>query len=154
MRRLATQQTSHVVVSCLPTCCVVGHIFHTCTWYSQYSSEGAQPANGGASSGQSASNNNNNTSRKNNNYSSSSNTAHNSYAGGGHYRPFSSEDELHLASVLSSKPRHVARYIRQSMLHSRRRIAQFRNSVTYLMILLQSRLQRREINPDDATIIV
>jgi pentatricopeptide repeat protein len=59
-----------------------------------------------------------------------------------------------LASVLSSKPRHVARHIRQSMLHSRRRIAQFRNAVTYLMISLQTKLQRKEINPDDATAIM
>ncbi|KAG5492172.1 hypothetical protein GH5_01079 [Leishmania sp. Ghana 2012 LV757] len=71
-----------------------------------------------------------------------------------HYRPFSSEDEAALASVLSSKPRHVARHIRQSMLQSRRRIAQFRNAVTYLMISLQSRLQRKEMPPEDATAIM
>lgn len=145
MRRLAAQQTGHVVVSCVSTSCVVSSIFQKCTWYSQYPNEGAQAANNIASSGQFTSTNHHNN---------VSNNYNNSYAGGGHYRPFSSEDELHLASVLSSKPRHVARHIRQSMLHSRRRIAQFRNSVTYLMILLQSRLQRREINPDDATVIV
>nr|CCM19123.1 hypothetical protein, conserved [Leishmania guyanensis] len=71
-----------------------------------------------------------------------------------YYRPFSSEDEAALASVLSSKPRHVTRHIRQSMLHSRRRIAQFRNAVTYLMISLQSRLQRKEMRPEDATAIM
>ncbi|KPA86298.1 putative mitochondrial hypothetical protein [Leptomonas pyrrhocoris] len=71
-----------------------------------------------------------------------------------HYRPFSSDDEAALASVLSSKPRHVARHIRQSMLHSRRRIAQFRNAVTYLMISLQSKLQRKEVSPADATAIM
>ncbi|KAG5492715.1 hypothetical protein JKF63_01295 [Porcisia hertigi] len=71
-----------------------------------------------------------------------------------HYRPFTSEDEAALASVLSSKPRHVARHIRQSMLHSRRRIAQFRNAVTYLMITLQSKLQRKDIRPEDATAIM
>ncbi|GET92813.1 hypothetical protein, conserved [Leishmania tarentolae] len=71
-----------------------------------------------------------------------------------HYRPFSSEDEAALTSVLSSKPRHVARHIRQSMLHSRRRISQFRNAVTYLMISLQSKLQRKEMRPEDATAIM
>lgn len=72
----------------------------------------------------------------------------------GHYRPFSPEDEVQLATILTTKPRHVARHIRQSMQHSRRRIIQFRNAVTYLMILLQSRLQRREIGAADATAIV
>ncbi|KAG5466876.1 hypothetical protein LSCM1_01053 [Leishmania martiniquensis] len=71
-----------------------------------------------------------------------------------HYRPFSSEDEAALASVLSTKPRHVARHIRQTMLHSRRRIAQFRNAVTYLMISLQSRLQHQEMQPEDAAAIM
>lgn len=71
-----------------------------------------------------------------------------------HYRPFSSDDEAALASVLASKPRHVARHIRQSMLHSRRRIAQFRNAVTFLMISLQSKLQRKEMSPADATAIM
>ncbi|KAF5225646.1 hypothetical protein ECC02_001410 [Trypanosoma cruzi] len=72
----------------------------------------------------------------------------------GHYRPFSSEDEAQLAAVLTTKPRHVARYVRQSMLHSRRRITQFRNSVTFLMIALQSKLQKGEIAPDDALALV
>lgn len=71
-----------------------------------------------------------------------------------HFRPFSSEDEAALASVLASKPRHVARHIRQSMLQSRRRIVQFRNAVTYLMISLQAKLQRKEMSPEDATIIM
>lgn len=71
-----------------------------------------------------------------------------------HYRPFSSEDEAVLASVLSTKPRHVARHIRHSMLRSRRRVAQFRNAVTYLMISLQAKLQRCEIKPGDATSIM
>ncbi|EPY20260.1 hypothetical protein STCU_07029 [Strigomonas culicis] len=71
-----------------------------------------------------------------------------------HFRPFSSEDEAQLTAVLSTKPRHVARHIRQSMLSSRRRITQFRNSVTYLMILLQSQLQRKQIKPEDATQIM
>ncbi|KEG15194.1 hypothetical protein DQ04_00151130 [Trypanosoma grayi] len=70
---------------------------------------------------------------------------------GGHYRPFSSEDEAQLVAILTSKPRHVARYVRQSMLRSRRRITQFRNSVTFLMIVLQSKLQRGEISPADAS---
>ncbi|CAD2216737.1 hypothetical protein AGDE_09356 [Angomonas deanei] len=73
---------------------------------------------------------------------------------GKHFRPFSSEDEAQLTSVLSSKPRHVARHIRQSMLNSRKRVLQFRNSVTYLMILLQSRLQKKDISPAEATAIV
>ena len=71
-----------------------------------------------------------------------------------HYRPFSSDDEAALASVLSTKPRHVTRHIRQSMLHSRRRMAQFRNAVTYLMIALQAKLQRKEISPADATAVM
>ncbi|RNF23283.1 uncharacterized protein Tco025E_02992 [Trypanosoma conorhini] len=69
----------------------------------------------------------------------------------GHYRPFTPEDEAQLVAVLTTKPRHVARYVRQSMLHSRRRITQFRNSVTFLMIALQSKLQKGEINPSDAS---
>lgn len=71
-----------------------------------------------------------------------------------HFRPFTAEDEAQLTSVLTSKPRHVARHIRQSMLQSRRRIAQFRNSVTYLMILLQSQLQKKEISSEDSTVIL
>ncbi|ESL10068.1 hypothetical protein TRSC58_02203 [Trypanosoma rangeli SC58] len=69
----------------------------------------------------------------------------------GHYRPFTLEDEAQLVAVLTTKPRHVARYVRQSMLHSRRRITQFRNSVTFLMIALQSKLQKGEITPGDAS---
>ncbi|KAH8613761.1 PPR repeat Pentatricopeptide repeat domain [Trypanosoma vivax] len=72
----------------------------------------------------------------------------------GHYRPFSSEDEEKLAAVLTSKPRHVARYVRQSVLHSRRRVTHFRNSVTFLMIALQSKLQKGEITPSDASALV
>ncbi|KAK7201310.1 PPR repeat/Pentatricopeptide repeat domain containing protein [Novymonas esmeraldas] len=76
------------------------------------------------------------------------------YGSSSHYRPFSSEDEAALASVLANKPRHVARHIRQSMLNSRRRIAQFRNAVTYLMIALQAKLQRKEMAPEDASAIM
>lgn len=72
----------------------------------------------------------------------------------GHFRPFSSDDEAQLAAILTTKPRHVARYVRQSVLHSRRKITHFRNSVTFLMIALQSRLQRSEISPADASALV
>ncbi|ORC92174.1 uncharacterized protein TM35_000043880 [Trypanosoma theileri] len=70
---------------------------------------------------------------------------------GGHYRPFTAEDEAQLVAVLTTKPRHVARHVRQSMLRSRRKITQFRNSVTFLMITLQSKLQKGEIAPEDAS---
>lgn len=71
-----------------------------------------------------------------------------------HYRPFTSEDEAQLTAVLTTKPRHVTRHIRQSMLHSRQRIAQFRNAVTYLMILLQSQLQKKQIDPLESTVLL
>lgn len=80
--------------------------------------------------------------------SSGSNRRHQSF------RPFSAEDEEQLVSVLTTKPRHVARHIRQSMLHSRKQAIQFRNSVTFLMIQLQGKLQRKEIPAEDATMIV
>lgn len=77
-----------------------------------------------------------------------------SSGGSHHYRPFTAEDEAQLASVLTTKPKHVTRHIRQSMLQSRRRIGQFRNAVTYLMILLQSKLQQKAISPADATALL
>ena len=70
------------------------------------------------------------------------------------FQPFSQRDEEELVRVLTTKPKHVARHIRQSILQSSRHIAQFRNSVTYLMILLQSKLQKKEITPENAALVI
>lgn len=70
------------------------------------------------------------------------------------FQPFSAKEEEELVHVLSTKPKHVARHIRQSMLQSSRSVAQFRNSVTYLMIMLQSQLQKQEIQPENAAVVI
>lgn len=74
--------------------------------------------------------------------------------GGGGFRPFSVEDEAQLVSVLTTKPRHVARHIRQAMLSSRKQTLQFRNAVTFLMIQLQSHLQKGALPAAEASAIV
>jgi pentatricopeptide repeat protein len=71
-----------------------------------------------------------------------------------HHAAAAGRDEEDLMRVLSSKPRHVARRVRQLMVGSRRKIAQFRNTVTYLMIVLQGKLQKKEISPADASVVV
>lgn len=70
------------------------------------------------------------------------------------FQPFSESDELELVKVLSTKPKHVARRIRLMAQSNRRKVAQFRNTVTYLMILMQTKLQKKELTPDDATIVL
>lgn len=75
-------------------------------------------------------------------------------AGRRSFQPFSEREEEELVKVLSTKPKHVARHIRQNILQSSRHIAQFRNAVTYLMIMLQSKLQKKEINPADAAQVI
>jgi pentatricopeptide repeat protein len=63
-------------------------------------------------------------------------------------------NEAELVQVLSTKPRHVARRVRQMLVGANRRIAQFRNTVTFLMIVLQTKLQAKEIQPADAAIVI
>eukprot|EP00758_Cryptobia_borreli_P011386 Tbor_TRINITY_DN5650_c3_g1::TRINITY_DN5650_c3_g1_i1::g.8992::m.8992 len=70
------------------------------------------------------------------------------------FQPFSAKEEEELVHVLSTKPKHVARHIRQTMLQSSKHISQFRNSVTYLMIMLQGQLQKKEITPENAAIVI
>ena len=63
-------------------------------------------------------------------------------------------EEEDLVNMLSVKPRHVARHVRQLMLTQRKRLSHFRNTVTYLMIVLQGKLRRGEMRPEDATHVV
>ena len=63
------------------------------------------------------------------------------------FHPFSLQDEEELVRTLSTKPRHVARRVRQLAFGTHKRIHQFRNTVTYLMLVLQGKLQRKEMEP-------
>lgn len=67
---------------------------------------------------------------------------------------FSSEYEMKLCEVVSKDPARVAQYIRESMQKSRRRIIHFRNSVTHVTIVLQSRLHAKTISISDASVVV
>eukprot|EP00760_Papus_ankaliazontas_P034322 PhM_4_TR7123/c0_g1_i1/m.90513 len=77
-----------------------------------------------------------------------------SYASGGSFQAFSSADEQELVTVLTSRPRHVLRKVRLMVQHSRQRLATFRNTVTYLMVVLQGRLQQQAIPPETATEVI
>ena len=63
-------------------------------------------------------------------------------------------DEEELVHVLGTQPKHVARRVRQMMATSRRRLSHFRNTVTYLMIVLQGKLQKGDISAADAAVVV
>lgn len=67
---------------------------------------------------------------------------------------FSSDYEARLCATVLKKPSRVAEYIRESMQHSRRRLIHFRNSVTYVTIVLQSRLHAKAISPSNVSIVV
>lgn len=66
----------------------------------------------------------------------------------------SNADEAELVEVLATKPRHVARRVRQMLVGTNRKLSQFRNTVTFLMIVLQTKLQRGEITPEDAAVVL
>lgn len=65
------------------------------------------------------------------------------------FQPFTSKDENDLVRIVTTKPRHVLKYVRQQVWKSRRRELQFRNSVTQIMIVLQESLRKGHI---DATV--
>lgn len=67
-----------------------------------------------------------------------------------HSRIFSSSDEAQISHALAVQPGQVSEMIRHSMENSRKRILYFRSSVTYVTIILQSRLQARNISVCDA----
>lgn len=67
---------------------------------------------------------------------------------------FSSDYEAKLTAIVLKEPCRVAECIRESMQHSRRRIIHFRNSVTYVTIVLQSRLHAKRISPSDVSLVV
>lgn len=70
------------------------------------------------------------------------------------FRPFSSKDENDLVQVITTKPRHVLKYVRQQVWKSRKRELQFRNSVTHIMIVLQEFLRKEVITPGVASDIM
>lgn len=70
------------------------------------------------------------------------------------FRPFSSKDENDLVQVITTKPRHVLKYVRQQVWKSRKRELQFRNSVTHIMIVLQEFLRKEVITPSVASNIM
>ena len=70
------------------------------------------------------------------------------------FKPFSAGDEAELVSVLTTRPRHVLRKVRLMVEGSRQRLATFRNTVTYLMIVLQAQLQKKVLSAEAATEII
>lgn len=70
------------------------------------------------------------------------------------FQPFTEKDEQDLINVMSSKPRHVLRHVRQSIWRGRKRELHFRATVTHLMIVLQDFLRRQQIEPSGAAIIL
>ena len=70
------------------------------------------------------------------------------------FQPFTEKDEQDLVNVMSSKPRHVLRHVRQSIWRGRKRELHFRSTVTHLMIVLQDFLRKQQIEPANAAIIL
>ena len=74
--------------------------------------------------------------------------------GGTHFKPFNDRDENDLVKVITSRPRHVLRHVRQQVWRSRKKELQFRNTVTQLMIVLQDHLRKQLLDPQHASVIL
>eukprot|EP00796_Vickermania_ingenoplastis_P012503 gene12503-8559_t len=70
------------------------------------------------------------------------------------FQPFSSKDENDLVQMVTTRPRHVLKYVRQQVWKSRKKELQFRNSVTHIMIVLQEHLRKEMIDPTIASSIM
>lgn len=70
------------------------------------------------------------------------------------FHPFSKKDEDDLVRVISTKPRHVLKHVRQLVWRSRKKELHFRNTVTQLMIVLQDFLRKEQIEPEHASAIM
>ncbi len=70
------------------------------------------------------------------------------------FQPFSEKEEQDLVAVMSSRPRHVLRHVRQSIWRGRKRELHFRATVTHLMIVLQDFLRKQQIEPANAAVIL
>ena len=70
------------------------------------------------------------------------------------FQPFSERDESDLVRVITSKPRHVLRHVRQQVWRSRKRELAFRHNVTQLMIVVQDFLRKQLLDPQHASVIM
>lgn len=78
----------------------------------------------------------------------------NRFYGRDNTRSFTPEDEVKLTQVVLQSPSHVVEHVRESMKRSPRRVIHFRNCVTYVAIILQSRLHAKTISPQDSSLIM
>ena len=69
-----------------------------------------------------------------------------SYTG---FQPFSYSDEQQLVNVINSRPKHVARYIRQLATQKRRNLLIFKRAVTWLISQIDEQLSKDKIGPND-----
>jgi len=70
------------------------------------------------------------------------------------FQPFSEREEQDLVNVITTKPRHVLKHVRQMVWRSRKRELHFRSTVTQLMIVLQDYLRKQLVDPEHATAII
>jgi pentatricopeptide repeat protein len=70
------------------------------------------------------------------------------------FQPFSEREEQDLVNVITTKPRHVLKYVRRMVWRSRKRELHFRATVTQLMIVLQDFLRKQLVDPEHASAII
>lgn len=70
------------------------------------------------------------------------------------FQPFSKRDEDDLVRIISTRPRHVLKHVRQQVWRSRKKELHFRNTVTQLMIVVQDFLRKGLLDPQHASNIM
>lgn len=70
------------------------------------------------------------------------------------FQPFSKEHEDELSKVITTKPRHVLKHVRQLVWRSRKKELHFRSMVTQLMIVVQDHLRQQLLDPTIASEIM
>ena len=70
------------------------------------------------------------------------------------FKPFTQADEEELVQMITTRPRHVLRRVRQLVWKARKKELQFRNTVTFLMISLQESLRKEQLDPQSASLIM
>ena len=70
------------------------------------------------------------------------------------FQPFSDKEESSLVEIISTRPRHVLRHVRQLVWRSRKKELHFRNTATQLMVAIQQLLKKQMLDPAHASSIM